>query len=177
MAHLPAAGELVIFDRSWYNRAGVERVFNFCTDLEYKEFMRSCPEFERMLVRAGIVLLKYWFSVSDEEQESRFRDRAQDPMKRWKLSEIDLKGLDHWVEYSKAKDEMFFYTDIPEAPWFTVNAEEKRRAHLNCITHILESTPYQDVIPKPMKLPPRKKTETEYKRPPKTDQQLVPDRY
>ncbi|MBT4500188.1 MAG: polyphosphate kinase 2 [Gemmatimonadetes bacterium] len=177
VSHLPAAGEIVIFDRSWYNRGGVERVFGFCTDEEYKEFMRSCPEFERMLVRSGIILLKYWFSVSDEEQERRFQARAQDPMKRWKLSNIDLEGRDRWVEYSKAKDEMFFYTNIPEAPWHTVESEDKKRARLNCISHILDSISYEDVTPKPMKLHPRKQPSGDYHRPPKSEDLIVPDRF
>lgn len=177
VSHLPAAGEIVIFDRSWYNRGGVERVFGFCSDEEYKEFMRSCPEFERMLVRSGIILLKYWFSVSDEEQERRFQARAQDPMKRWKLSNIDLEGRDRWVEYSKAKDEMFFYTNIPEAPWHTVESEDKKRARLNCISHILDSISYEDVTPKPLKLQPRKQPEGDYHRPPKSEDLIVPDRY
>lgn len=177
VSHLPAAGEIVIFDRSWYNRGGVERVFGFCTDGEYKEFLRSCPEFERMLVHSGILLLKYWFSVSYEEQEGRFQDRAQDPTKRWKLSNIDLEGRNRWVEYSKAKDEMFFYTNIPEAPWHTVDSEDKSRARLNCISHLLESIPYEDVTPKPMKLPPRKQLAGDYHRPPKSEDLLVRDRY
>lgn len=177
VSHLPAAGEIVIFDRSWYNRGGIERVFGFCTDEEYKDFLRSCPEFERMLVRSGIILLKYWFSVSHEEQERRFQARAQDPMKRWKLSNIDLEGRDRWVEYSKAKDEMFFYTNIPEAPWHTVDSEDKNRARLNCISHILGSIPYEDVTPQPMKLPPRKQPVGGYHRPPKSEDLLVLDRY
>ncbi|MBM3277640.1 MAG: polyphosphate kinase 2 [Candidatus Handelsmanbacteria bacterium] len=177
IAHLPAAGEIVLFDRSWYNRAGVERVFGFCTDAEYKEFLRSCPEFERMLVHSGIILLKYWFSVSYEEQERRFQKRAQDPDKRWKLSNIDLEGRERWVEYSKAKDEMFFYTNIPEAPWHTVDSEDQRRARLNCMAHILESIPYKNVIPKPMKLPHRKQLVSDYHRPPKSKELIVPDRY
>ena len=166
VSHLPAAGEMVVFDRSWYNRAGVERVMEFCTDEEYLEFLRSCPEFERMLVRSGIVLLKYWFSVSEEEQDRRFRGRAKDPMRRWKLSPMDLEGRDRWVEYSKAKDEMFFYTDIEEARWNTVEADDKRRARLNCIAHILNTIPYDDVTPEPIKLKKRKEYEP-YKRPPK----------
>ena len=177
VSHLPAAGEIVVFDRSWYNRGGVECVFGFCTDEEYKEFLRSCPEFERMLVRSGIILLKYWFSVSDEEQEKRFQARAQDPMKRWKLSNIDLEGRDRWIEYSKAKDEMFFYTNIPEAPWNTVDSDVKKRARLNSISHILESIPYEDVTPKPLKLLPRKQPEVDYHRPPKSEDLIVPDRY
>jgi polyphosphate kinase 2 len=177
VAHLPAAGEMVLFDRSWYNRGGVERVFGFCTDDEYKEFLRSCPDFERMLVHSGIILLKYWFSVSYEEQERRFQERAQNPTKRWKLSPIDLEGRDRWVEYSKAKDEMFFYTHIPEAPWHTVDSEDQRRARLNCIAHLLESIPYEDVTPKPMKLPARKHLSSDYHRPPKSRELIVPDRY
>ena len=166
VSHLPAAGEMVVFDRSWYNRAGVERVMEFCTDEEYLEFLRSCPEFERMLVRSGILLSKYWFSVSEEEQDRRFRGRAKDPMRRWKLSPMDLEGRDRWVEYSKAKDEMFFYTDIEEARWYTVEADDKRRARLNCIAHILNTIPYDDVTPEPIKLKKRKEYEP-YKRPPK----------
>jgi polyphosphate kinase len=177
VSHLPAAGEIVIFDRSWYNRAGVERVFGFCTDAEYREFMRSCPEFERMLVRAGITVLKYWFSVSDEEQERRLQERARDPMRRWKLSDIDIAGRDHWVDYSRAKDEMFFYTDIPECPWFTVDGEDKRRARLNCLAHILAMIHYEDLLPKPVELPARQKPAVAYRRPPKAEQRLVPDRY
>ena len=176
VSHLPAAGDIVIFDRSWYNRAGVERVMNFCTDREYLEFLRSCPQFERMLVRSGIILLKYWFSVSLEEQERRFQARAQDPMRRWKLSPIDMESRNRWVEFSKAKDEMFFYTDIQEAPWHTVEADEKRRARLNCMAHILASIPYQDVTPKPAKLPARKKPET-YDRPAKDEHRIVPEKY
>jgi polyphosphate kinase 2 len=166
VSHLPAAGEMVVFDRSWYNRSGVERVMGFCSDEEYLEFLRSCPEFERMLVRSGIVLLKYWFSVSEEEQDRRFRGRAKDPMRRWKLSPMDLEGRDRWVEDSKAKDEMFFYTDIEEARWFTVEADDKRRARLNCIAHILNAIPYEDVTPDPIKLKKRKEYEL-YERPPK----------
>ena len=149
VAHLPSAGEIVIFDRSWYNRGGVERVLGFCTDEEYREWLRSCPEFERMLVRSGIILLKYWFSVSDAEQERRFQDRAHDPLKRWKLSPMDLKSREKWVEFSKAKDEMFSVTDIREAPWFTIESDDKRRARLNCVSHILDQIPYQDALPGP----------------------------
>lgn len=176
VAHLPAAGEIVIFDRSWYNRASVEHVMGFCSDEEYRDFLRSCPEFERMIVRSGTILLKYWFSVSDVEQERRFRGRAEDPDRRWKLSPMDLESRDLWVEYSKAKDRMFSETDISEAPWYTVEADDKRRARLNCIAHILETVPYKDVTPKPMKLPPRKK-QAKYRRPPKTKHIIVPDRY
>jgi polyphosphate kinase len=171
--HLPAAGEIVLFDRSWYNRAGVERVMGFCTPEEYDEFMRSAPEFERMLVRSGTILIKYWFSVSDEEQEKRFRDRIKDPTKRWKLSPMDLKSRELWVEYSRAKDEMFAHTDIKQAPWYVVEADDKRRARLNCITHLLAKIPYKDLTPKPIKLPPRQKDEG-YVRPPMQDQTFVP---
>jgi polyphosphate kinase 2 len=176
VAHLPAAGELVMFDRSWYNRAGVERVMGFCTEEEYQEFMRSCPEFERMLVRSGILLIKYWFSVSDAEQEKRFRARVNDPMKRWKLSPMDLKSRELWVEYSRAKDDMFAHTDIKQAPWFVVDANDKRRARLNCISHLLSMIPYEDVIPPPLELPERQ-PDTHYVRPPITDQTFVPDVY
>ena len=154
-AHLPAAGEMVLFDRSWYNRAGVEKVMGFCTDDEYAEFMRACPEFERMLVRSGIKLIKYWFSVSDEEQEKRFQARIHDPMRHWKLSPMDLKSREKWVEYSRAKDEMFNHTDIKQAPWYVVPADDKRRARLNCISHLLSQIEYEDVMPPPLELPPR----------------------
>jgi polyphosphate kinase len=174
VAHLPAAGEIVLFDRSWYNRAGVEHVMGFCSEEEYGEFLRSCPEFERMMVRSGIILLKYWFSVSDEEQERRFEDRAGDPARRWKLSPIDLESMSKWVEYSKAKDEMFQHTDITQAPWWTVEANDKRRARLNCIAHILSSVPYKDAIPPPLKLPRRPKARG-YVRPPRSKQNYVPD--
>jgi len=176
VAHLPAAGEIVIFDRSWYNRAGVERVMGFCTEEEYREFMRSCPEFERMLVRSGIILLKYWFSVSDEEQERRFQKRVKDPLKRWKLSPIDLESRNRWVEYSQAKDAMLAHTNIPEAPWFTVEADDKRRARLNCIHHILSKIPYEDLIPEAIELPPRR-TGEHYQRPPRNEQFYVPSIY
>jgi polyphosphate kinase 2 len=176
VAHLPAAGELVMFDRSWYNRAGVERVMGFCTHDEYAEFMRSCPEFERMLIRSGIILIKYWFSVSDAEQERRFRKRVDDPMKRWKLSPMDLKSRELWVEYSRAKDDMFAATDIEEAPWYVVDADNKRRARLNCISHLLSMIPYEDVIPPPMELPERR-SDDHYSRPPITDYTYVPEVY
>ena len=176
VTHLPAKGEMVLFDRSWYNRAGVERVMGFCTEQEYQEFMRSCPEFERMLVRSGAVLVKYWFSVSDDEQERRFQARANDPMRRWKLSPMDLKSREKWVDYSRAKDEMFQYTDIKQAPWYVVNADDKRRARLNCISHLLSLIPYEDTTPEPIKLPPRQ-TDTGYVRPPLTDQTFVPERF
>jgi polyphosphate kinase 2 len=174
--HLPAAGEMVIFDRSWYNRPGVERVMGFCTEEDVHEFFRSCPEFERMLIRSHIKLIKYWFSVSDEEQERRFRERARDPRKRWKLSDIDLESMDRWDEYSRAKDEMFKYTDIKQAPWYVVNAEDKRRARLNCIHHLLSKIPYQDLRTEPVALPPRRRTGG-YMRPPITDQTFVPEVY
>jgi len=176
VTHLPAAGEIVLFDRSWYNRAGVERVMGFCTDLEYQEFMRSCPEFERMLVRSGIRLIKYWFSVSDAEQEHRFRERIDDPTKRWKLSEMDLEARRRWVEYSKAKDEMFKYTDIKQSPWYVVNADVKRHARLNCMAHLLSLVPYEDLASERLELPERQ-PDTGYVRPPITDQSWVPEVY
>jgi len=174
--HLPAAGEIVLFDRSWYNRAGVERVMQFCTEEEYREFLRSCPEFERMLVRSGIILIKYWFSVSDEEQERRFQARIDDPTKRWKLSPMDMESRAKWIEYSKAKDEMFKYTDIKQSPWYVVPADNKKRARLNCISHLLSKIPYRDLTPEPISLPPRQDT-TGYVRPPLSDQTFVPDLY
>lgn len=174
--HLPAAGEIVLFDRSWYNRAGVERVMGFCTEDEYREFLRACPEFERMLVRSGIILIKYWFSVSDDEQERRFQARIDDPTKRWKLSPMDLQSRTRWVEYSKAKDEMFAHTDIKQAPWYVVNSDDKKRARLNCISHLLSMIPYQDLTPASIELPPRQDN-VGYVRPPITDQTFVPERY
>ena len=176
IAQLPAAGEMVLFDRSWYNRAGVEHVMGFCTDAEYQEFMRSCPEFERMLVRSGVILVKYWFSVSPEEQEKRFQDRLEDPAKRWKLSPMDLEARSKWVEYSKAKDTMFNYTDIKQAPWLVVDADDKKRARLNCIHHLLSVVPYRDLTPEPIKLPPRQEN-TSYVRPPMDEQTFVPEVY
>ena len=176
VANLPAAGEIVLFDRSWYNRAGVERVMGFCTEDEYREFLRSCPEFERMLVRSGITLIKYWFSVSDEEQERRFQARIDDPTKRWKLSPMDLESRTRWVEYSRAKDEMFKYTDIKQAPWYVVNSDVKKRARLNCIAHFLSLIPYQDLTPEPIELPPRQE-DVGYVRPPMSDQTFVPEIY
>ena len=172
VAQLPAAGEMVLFDRSWYNRAGVERVMSFCTDEEYHEFMRSCPEFERMLIRSGIILIKYWFSVSDDEQERRFRDRIANPTKRWKLSPIDLESRKRWIEYSRAKDEMFRYTDIKQAPWYVVRSDDKKRAHLNCMYHLLSMIPYEDLTPEEMELPPRQE-DTGYVRPPMADQTFI----
>ena len=173
--HLPAAGEIVLFDRSWYNRAGVERVMGFCTEREYEEFMRSCPEFERMLLRSGIQVIKYWFSVSDEEQERRFQARVHDPMRRWKLSPMDLESRARWVAYSRAKDEMFRYTDIKVAPWHVVEADDKRRARLNCIAHLLSLIDYEDLTPPPLELPPR--AEDPYVRPPLEEQTFVPQIY
>lgn len=177
VAHLPAAGEIVCFDRSWYNRAGVEYVMGFCTEAQYQEFMESCPEFERMLVKSGIILLKYWFSVSDEEQERRFQSRTTDPARRWKLSSMDLESRNRWVEYSQAKDRMFAHTNIPEAPWFTVEADDKKRARLNCISHLLSKIPYVDMTPKPLELPPRRKAPSNYVRPPLNEQFFVPQKY
>jgi polyphosphate kinase 2 len=176
VAQLPAAGEMVLFDRSWYNRAGVERVMNFCTDEEYHEFIRSCPEFERMLIRSGILLVKYWFSVSDAEQERRFHDRMTKPTKRWKLSPLDLESRKRWIEYSRAKDEMFKYTDIKQAPWYVVNSDDKRRARLNCIHHLLSMIPFEDLTPEEMVLPSRQE-DTGYIRPPMTDQTFVPEMF
>ena len=176
VAHLPAAGEMVLFDRSWYNRAVVEKVMDFCTYEEYKEFLRSCPQFECMLIRSGIILIKYWFSVSDKEQEHRFQARIDDPTKRWKLSDIDLKSREKWMEYSKAKDDMFASTDIPECPWYVVEADDKRRARLNCISHLLSMVPYKDLTPEPFKLPPRQKV-LHSNRPPIETQTFVPQIY
>ncbi len=174
--YLPAAGEMVLFDRSWYNRAGVERVMGFASEEQVREFFRSVPEFERMLVRSGIILIKYYFSVSDEEQERRFQGRILDPVKRWKLSPMDLKSREKWVEYSKAKDDMFAHTDIKQAPWYVVNADVKKRARLNCIKHLLSMIPYEDLTPEPMELPPRQ-DEKSYVRPPIQDQTFVPEIY
>ncbi len=175
-AQLPGAGEMVLFDRSWYNRAGVERVMGFCTEEEYQEFLRSCPEFERMLIRSGILLTKYWFSVSDEEQERRFQARLDDPTKRWKLSPMDRESCARWVDYSRAKDVMFAHTDTKQAPWFVVNADNKKRARLNVIAHLLSRVPYEDLTPEPILLPPRQSREG-YVRPPITDQTFVPEVY
>ena len=175
--HLPAAGDIVLFDRSWYNRAGVERVMGFCTDEQYEEVQRSCPEFERMLIRSGIILLKYWFSVSDEEQERRFHDRAKDPGKRWKLSPMDMESISRWVEYSKAKDTMLNFSNIPEAPWFGVEGDDKRRARLNCIHHVLSKVDYKDVLPSVIKVPERPPLPKDYQRPPREEQFHVPEVY
>ncbi len=174
--YLPAGGEMVLMDRSWYNRAGVERVMGFCTEDEYREFLRSVPEFERMLVRSGIILVKYWFSVSDHEQELRFQQRIKDPTKRWKLSPMDMQSRSRWVEYSKAKDEMFAHTDIKQAPWYVVNADNKMCARLNCIRHLLSLIHYEDLTPEPIVLPPRQDDQG-YVRPPFTDQTFVPQFY
>jgi len=176
VTHLPAAGEIVLLDRSWYNRAGVERVMGFCTEEEYREFLRSCPEFERMLVRSGIILIKYWFSVSNDEQEQRFQARMDDPTKRWKLSPMDLESRARWIEYSRAKDEMFKYTDIKQAPWYVVNSDVKKRARLNCISHLLSLFAYDDLTPDTIVLPPRQ-DDIGYVRPPFSDQTFVPEKY
>jgi polyphosphate kinase 2 len=170
-AHLPAAGEIVLSDRSWYNRAGVEHVMGFCTDAEYLEFLHSCPQFERMLTRSGIILVKYWFSVSDEEQERRFQQRLKDPTKRWKLSPMDLESRGRWVEYSRAKDEMFAHTDLKQIPWYVVNADDKKCARLNVIRHFLSMIPYEDLTPQPIRLPTLDRRK--YVRPPMGDQTFV----
>jgi len=175
VSHLPAAGELVVFDRSWYNRAGVERVMGFCTERQYREFMRTCPEFERMLVRSGIILVKYWFSVSPEEQERRFKSRIKDPTKRWKLSPMDLEARARWTDYSRAKDDMMKFTDIKQAPWYVVESDDKKRARLNCIAHLLTLIEYEDLTPDEIELPPRQNGA--YVRPPLEDQTFVPKRY
>ena len=174
VAQLPAAGEMVLFDRSWYNRAGVEKVMGFCTNTEYDEFLQSCPEFERMLIRSGIIVIKYWFSVSDDEQELRFQARAKDPTKQWKLSPMDILARSKWVEYSKAKDAMFEYTDSTESPWYVVNANDKKRARLNCMSHLLSMIKYKHVPKQKVKLPPRQKIKG-YVRPPLSKQHFVPE--
>src|SRR5271169_2408347 len=176
VAELPSAGEIALFDRSWYNRAGVERVMGFCTEDEYREFLRSCPLFEEMLVRAGIYLIKYWFSVNDEEQERRFQLRIRNPIKRWKLSPMDLESRKRWVEYSKAKDEMLSYTDRDKTPWYVVNADDKKKARLNCIAHLLRQIPYHDMTPVEIEVPPRQ-ADTGYQRPKKSNQRFVPAVY
>ncbi len=177
VAHLPAAGELVLFDRSWYNRAGVEHVMGFCTEAEYWDFLRSAPEFERLLIRSGITLVKYWFSVSDEEQERRFQERINDRTKRWKISDMDLEARRRWFDYTKAKDVMFAHTDVEDSPWWVVNADSKRRARLNCITHLLSVVAYQDVHPPKLKLPPRGPADSTYQRPPIDSMRWVPEKY
>lgn len=174
--NLPAAGELMLFDRSWYNRAGVEKVMGFCTDEEYWEFLRSCPNFERMLIRSNIILIKYWFSVSEEEQEKRFQDRINDPTKRWKFSDMDVISRQKWVEYSKAKDEMFGYTDTKQSPWYVVESDDKRRARLNCISHLLSLVPYDNFVPEKVELGPRP-TACGYVRTPIEEQTFVPNMY
>ena len=176
VTQFPAGGEMVLFDRSWYNRAGVEHVMGFCTNEEYNEFMRTCPEFERMIIRSGIILIKYWFSVSDEEQEQRFQARIDDPTKRWKLSPMDLESRERWVEYSKAKDEMFKYTDTKQSSWYVVPADNKKRARLNCISHLLSKVPYKELKHEKIKLTPRKEEEG-YVRPPYSNQTFVPEKY
>jgi polyphosphate kinase len=176
VAHLPAAGEMVLFDRSWYNRAGVERVMGFCNETEYWDFLRSCPNFEGMLIRSGIILIKYWFSVSDKEQERRFLQRISDPTRRWKISPMDVESRTKWVEYSKAKDDMFAYTDTKQSPWFVVLADDKRRARLNCITHLLAQIKYKDVPREKIVLPPLEK-EKSYVRPPMSEQTFVPNKF
>lgn len=175
-SQLPSGGEIVLFDRSWYNRAGVEKVMGYCTNDEYEEFLRSCPEFEKMLIRSGTILIKYWFSVSDHEQEKRFQDRITDPTKRWKISPMDVESRDKWVEYSMAKDKMFSFTDTKQSPWYVVHADDKKRARLNCISHLLSTIPYEDLTPKPFKLPPLKH-DVAYVRPPVTDQTFVPEKF
>ncbi len=174
--YLPAAGEIVLLDRSWYNRAGVEKVMGFCTNDEYDEFLRSCPEFERMLVRSGTIVLKYWFSVSDEEQEKRFKSRISNPLKRWKFSPMDLESRSRWLEYSKAKDQMFAHTDTKQVPWFVVNADNKKKARLNCISHILSKIPYEKIDLKPIELPPLPSGKA-YVRPPMDYQTFVPEKF
>ncbi|MFT7518804.1 MAG: polyphosphate kinase 2 [Kiritimatiellia bacterium] len=176
VAHLPAAGELVMFDRSWYNRAGVEHVMGFCTEPEYEEFLRSCPRFEKLLIRSGITLIKYWFSVGAEEQERRFQSRIHNPTKRWKISPMDLESRKRWVDYSRAKDTMFEYTDTKTAPWYVVPSDDKKRARLNCIRHLLSQFDYKDLVPGPIELPPRVEP-TGYMRPPQVEQTFVPDFY
>lgn len=176
VSNLPAEGEMVLFDRSWYNRAGVERVMNFCNDEEYWEFLRSCPNFERMLIRSGIILIKYWFSVSEKEQERRLQARLNDPTKVWKLSPMDIQSRDKWMEYSQAKDEMFSYTDTKISPWYVVEADDKRRARLNCISHLLSMIPYKEISTPEIKLSPRKVNKG-YVRPPFEEQTFIPNKY
>ncbi len=176
VAHLPAAGEMVLFDRSWYNRAGVERVMGYCSEDEYWDFLGACPKFERMLIHSGIIVIKYWFSVSEHEQEKRFQGRLKDPTKQWKLSPMDIESRNRWVEYSKAKDEMLAYTDTKICPWYVVGADDKKRARLNCIAHLLDKIPYKDVQRKITELPPRKKGKG-YIRPPMGEQNFIPEVY
>jgi len=176
VAHLPAAGEIAMFDRSWYNRAGVEHVMGFCTEEQYQDFLRACPRFERLLLRSGIRLIKYWFSVSSEEQERRFRARIEDPAKRWKLSPMDLEARSRWTEYSRAKDTMFEYCDTKRSPWYVVPSDDKKRARLNCMRHLLNQFAYDDQVPDPIELPPAQ-PEDGYMRPPVDEQTFVPDCY
>jgi polyphosphate kinase 2 len=176
VAQLPSAGEIVLFDRSWYNRAGVERVMGFCTEDEYREFMRSCPLFEEMLIRSGIILVKYWFSVNDEEQELRFQDRMRNPIKRWKLSNMDIASREHWVDYSRAKDTMFAKTDNKVSPWYVVDSDDKKRARLNCIAHLLSMVPYNDLTPVEIDLPERQ-SDDGYQRPKMSSQRFVREVY
>ena len=175
VAHLPAAGEIALFDRSWYNRAGVERVMGFCTSDEYRRFLHQAPIFEQMLVEDGILLRKYWFSVSDEEQEARFHSRLSDPMRRWKLSPMDLESITRWEDYSRAKDEMFIHTDIPSAPWYTVESEDKKRSRINVISHLLSTIPYEHIEREMPTIPERPESEASYERPPRTEFRYVPD--
>jgi len=174
-AELPSAGEIVLFDRSWYNRAGVEHVMGFCSDEEYREFLRACPLFEEMLINSGIILVKYWFSVNDEEQEKRFQERMRKPIKRWKLSGMDVESRRHWVDYSRAKDEMFAETDTKVNPWYVVNSDDKKKSRLNCIAHLLSKVPYKNLQPVDLDLPPRQTGD--YKRPKMSSQRFVPEVY
>ncbi|MEM7229591.1 MAG: polyphosphate kinase 2 [Planctomycetota bacterium] len=174
--HLPAAGEIVMYDRSWYNRAGVERVMEYCTIKEFQEFLRACPQFERMLVRSGITLIKYWFSINPEEQERRFKNRTKDPLKKWKLSAVDFASRSRWFEYSRAKDEMFVHTDTTDAPWYVVNADNKKRARLNCMSHLLSLFPYEDVLPDRVEFPPLQ-DDTGYVRPARSNYNEIPEPY
>jgi polyphosphate kinase 2 len=176
VAQLPAAGEIVLFDRSWYNRAGVERVMGFCTEEEHHDFLRACPSFEELLVRSGMILVKYWFSVSDEEQERRFQERIANPEKRWKLSPMDLESRTRWADYSRAKDTMFVHTDTPTSPWWVVNADDKKRARLNCIAHLLSTIPYRDVTSSPVVALPERPRD-DYRRPKLTHSSFVPEPY
>jgi polyphosphate kinase len=176
VAQLPSAGEIVLFDRSWYNRAGVERVMGFCTNAQYKEFLRICPGFEEALIQSGAILIKYWLSVSAKEQEKRFKERIENPMKRWKISPMDMYARERWYDYSKAKDEMFRYTDTKLSPWYVVDADDKKRARLNCISHLLSLIPYEEVPKEKLKLPPLQKKKT-YIRPPISEQTFVPEKY
>ena len=176
VTELPTGGEMMLFDRSWYNRAGVEHVMGFCSKDEYEEFLRACPEFEKMLIRSGIILIKYWFSVSNKEQEKRFLGRIENPIKRWKISPMDLESRNRWVEFSVAKDNMFAHTDTKQSPWYVVEADDKKRARLNCISHMLSLIPYEDLPEKEFKLPPRK-SDKHYVRPPKQEQNFVPQKY